>query len=123
LKESDFVVTHIKGADLMAHDNRPLDKLAFIEQIDRMLQKIIDGIETPEDTYIAITADHSTPCAIREHSADPVPVLISGRGVLADDSETFGERSCAHGGLCRIRANDFLLSILDLIGVTYRFGS
>ena len=123
LKESDFVVTHIKGADLMAHDNRPLDKLAFLEQTDRMLQKIIDGIETPEDTYIAITADHSTPCAIREHSADPVPVLISGRGVLTDDSETFGERSCAHGGLCRIRANDFLLLILDLIGVTYRFGS
>lgn len=123
LKESDFVVTHIKGADLMAHDNRPLEKLAFIERTDRMLQKIIDGIETPEDIYIAITADHSTPCAIREHSADPVPVLINGTGVLADDSETFGERSCAHGGLCRIRANDFLLSILDLIGVTYRFGS
>jgi len=123
LKEADFVVTHIKGADLVSHDNKPREKLAFIERTDRMLQTIIDGLEASQETFIAITADHSTPCAIREHSADPVPVLIHGEGVLTDDVETFGERSCAHGGLCRIRANDFLLSILDLMGVTYRFGS
>jgi len=123
LKEADFVVTHIKGADLVSHDNKPREKLAFIERTDRMLQTIIDGLEASQETFIAVTADHSTPCAIREHSADPVPVLIHGEGVLTDDVETFGERSCAHGGLCRIRANDFLLSILDLMGVTYRFGS
>ena len=123
LKQADFVVTHIKGADLMAHDNRPRKKLEFIEQIDGMLQKIIDKLDNPHDTFIAVTADHSTPCAIREHSADPVPVLIHGEGVLVDDVRSFGERACAHGGLCRIRANDFLLSILDLMGATYRFGS
>jgi len=123
LKEADFVVTHIKGADLVSHDNKPREKLAFIERADRMLQTIIDGLEASQETFIAVTADHSTPCAIHEHSADPVPVLIHGEGVLTDDVETFGERSCAHGGLCRIRANDFLLSILDLMGVTYRFGS
>lgn len=123
LGESDFVVTHIKAADLMAHDGKPGEKSAFLERTDRMLRKIIDGMENPQDVYIAITADHSTPCAIREHSADPVPVLIHGEGVLIDEVETFGERSCARGGLCRVRANDFLLSILDLMGVTYRFGS
>jgi 2,3-bisphosphoglycerate-independent phosphoglycerate mutase len=123
LKQADFVVTHIKGADLMAHDNRPRQKLEFIEQIDGMLQNIIDKLDNSHDTFIAVTADHSTPCAIREHSADPVPVLIHGEGVLVDDVGSFGERACARGGLCRIRANDFLLSILDLMGATYRFGS
>ncbi len=123
LDEADFVVTHVKGADLMAHDGKPREKLAFLERIDEMLQKIIDGLENPRDTYIAITADHSTPCIIREHSADPVPVLIHGEGVLVDEVDSFGERACARGGLCRIRANDFLLSILDMMGVTYRFGS
>jgi 2,3-bisphosphoglycerate-independent phosphoglycerate mutase len=123
LKKSDFVVTHVKGADLVSHDNKPREKAAFLERIDRMLQKIIDGLGNPQDTHIAITADHSTPCAIREHSADPVPVVIYGEGVLVDDVTVFGERSCARGGLCRIHANDFLLSILDLMGVTYRFGS
>jgi len=123
LQEADFVVTHVKGADLVSHDNKPREKLEFIERTDRMLQKIIDGIEDPDNTYIAVTADHSTPCAIHEHSADPVPVLIHGTGVLVDDVEAYGERACAHGGLCRIRANDFLLSIFDLMGATYRFGS
>jgi 2,3-bisphosphoglycerate-independent phosphoglycerate mutase len=123
LEESDFVVTHIKGADLMAHDSKPREKLAFLERTDKMLQKIIDGLENPQEVYIAITADHSTPCSIREHSADPVPVLIHGEGTLTDAVETFGERTCARGGMCRIMANDFLLSILDLMGVTYRFGS
>jgi 2,3-bisphosphoglycerate-independent phosphoglycerate mutase len=123
LKTADFVVTHIKGADLVSHDNQPHEKAAFLERTDKMLQKIIDGIENPQDTHIAITADHSTPCAIREHSADPVPVAIYGEGVLVDDVTVYGERSCARGGLCRIHANDFLLSILDLMGVTYRFGS
>jgi 2,3-bisphosphoglycerate-independent phosphoglycerate mutase len=108
---------------LVAHDDKPREKAAFIERTDKMLQKIIDGIENPQETHIAITADHSTPCAIREHSADPVPVAIYGEGVLVDDVTSFGERSCAHGGLCRIHANDFLLSILDLMGVTYRFGN
>jgi 2,3-bisphosphoglycerate-independent phosphoglycerate mutase len=123
LGEADFVVTHIKGADLLSHDNKPHEKQEFIERIDEMLRKIIEGLREPENTYIAITADHSTPCAIHEHSADPVPVLIHGAGVLVDDVQTFGERACAHGGLCRIRANDFLLSIFDLMGATYRFGS
>jgi 2,3-bisphosphoglycerate-independent phosphoglycerate mutase len=123
LKESDLVVLHVKGADLMAHDGRPRDKLVFLERVDIMLRKIIDGLDTPQETHIAITSDHSTPCMIGEHSADPVPVLIHGAGVLVDAVETYGERACARGGLCRIRANDFLLSILDLMGVTYRFGS
>ena len=123
LQQADFVVTHVKGADLMAHDSRPREKLKFIERVDGMLQRIIDSYDTPQDVLIAVTADHSTPCAIREHSADPVPVLIHGEDVLVDDVKSFGERACAHGGLCRIRANDFLLSIFDLMGATYRFGS
>lgn len=123
LKEADLVVTHVKAADLMAHDNKPKEKMAFIERVDRMLQRTVNELEHPDQMYVAITADHSTPCCIREHSADPVPVLIHGRGALVDTVETYGERACAHGGLCRIRANDFLLSLLDLMGATYRFGS
>jgi 2,3-bisphosphoglycerate-independent phosphoglycerate mutase len=123
LKQSDLAVIHLKAADLMAHDNRPKEKMAFIERSDRMLQKILRDIERPERTYVAITADHSTPCSIREHSADPVPVLIHGEGVLVDAVDSYGERACARGGLCRIRANDFLLSLLDLMGATYRFGN
>ena len=123
LRDNDFVVTHVKAADLMAHDGKPLGKKAFIERTDGMLKKIIDGLDNAGETLISVTADHSTPCSIREHSADPVPVFIHGQGVLVDEVSAFGERACARGGLCRIRANDFLLSLFDLMGVTYRFGS
>ena len=81
------------------------------------------ALEDPEHTYIGLTADHSTPCAAREHSADPVPVVISGDDVLVDDVERYGERYCAKGGLSRINANEFLLTLLDYIGATYRFGA
>jgi 2,3-bisphosphoglycerate-independent phosphoglycerate mutase len=52
-----------------------------------------------------------------------VPVVISGDDVLTDQVEQYGERACASGGLCRINANEFLLTLLDYVGVTYRFGA
>jgi len=72
--------------------------------------------------YVGVTSDHSTPCRLREHTADPVPVLIYGEDVLTDGVKEYGERACARGGLSRINANEFLLILLDLLGVTYRFG-
>jgi len=52
-----------------------------------------------------------------------VPVVICGDDVLVDGVERYGERDCARGGLLRINANEFLLTLLDFIGVTYRFGA
>ena len=123
LRDCNFVVVHIKGADIASHDNDPRGKIEFIEKVDAMVGKVMDALEDPEQTYVGLTADHATPCATREHSADPVPVVISGDDVLVDDVERYGERDCAKGGLCRINANEFLLTLLDYVGVTYRFGS
>jgi 2,3-bisphosphoglycerate-independent phosphoglycerate mutase len=52
-----------------------------------------------------------------------VPVLLWGRDVLTDEVSSFGERSCMAGGLGRINANQYLLSLLDVMGMTLRFGS
>jgi 2,3-bisphosphoglycerate-independent phosphoglycerate mutase len=123
LRDCNFVVVHIKGTDIASHDNDPQGKIAFIERMDAMVGKVLEALEDPEHTYIGLTADHSTPCAAREHSADPVPVVISGDDVLVDDVERYGERYCAKGGLSRINANEFLLTLLDYLGATYRFGA
>lgn len=123
LRECNFVVVHVKGADIASHDNDPRGKIEFLERVDAMVGKVLEKLEVPEKTYIGLTADHATPCAIREHSADPVPVVVSGDDVLVDGVERYGERDCARGGLLRINANEFLLTLLDFIGVTYRFGS
>ena len=123
LRDCNVVVVHIKGADIASHDNDPAGKIEFLERVDTMVGKVVQTLEHPEQTYMGLTADHSTPCAIREHSADPVPVVVAGDDVLVDSVERYGERDCARGALSRINANEFLLTLLDLIGVTYRFGA
>ena len=47
-----------------------------------------------------MTADHATPCLLRGHSDDPVPLLLVGAGVPPSGAPTkFGERSAAAGAL------------------------
>src|SRR5436309_14863013 len=58
------------------------------------------------DVFTALTADHSTPVALKEHSGDPVPLTIFGEGVRLDDVLDFDERSMAHGALGRICGQD-----------------
>jgi len=60
---------------------------------------------------------------VREHTGDPVPVLIHGPGVRVDEVERFDERSCARGGLGRIRGKDLLPIIADLMGKGRKFGA
>ena len=75
------------------------------------------------DTLIAITADHSTPCEVKEHSGDPVPVVIWGKGVRPDKQLTYGETSCSMGGLGRITGKDYFHILIDLMGFSQKFGA
>ena len=120
LKVHDLVVLHVKGTDILSHDNRPLDKMHFIEKIDEMLGILLSQID--DNVYVGLAADHATPCEVGEHTADPVPVTIYGPDVLTDNVSGYSERSCQRGGLCRLTANQFLLTLLDFMGFTYRYG-
>ncbi len=95
LETKDFVLVNIKGADESGHDGLVTQKKAFIERVDGALAPLLDL----KDCIIIVCADHSTPCCIKDHSADPVPVLIRGEGVRVDDVVRFDERS-----LCERRA-------------------
>jgi 2,3-bisphosphoglycerate-independent phosphoglycerate mutase len=119
LKTRDFVLVNIKGADESGHDGLALQKKAFIEKVDVVLEPLLDL----NDCIIVICADHSTPCCIKDHSADPVPVLIHGEGVRGDDVTEYGERSCAQGGLCRITGAGLLPTAIDLINQAHKYGA
>jgi len=119
LRTKDFVLMNIKGTDESGHDGLFEQKKTFIEKIDPLLEPLL-GLT---DTIIIITGDHSTPCCIKDHSADPVPVLIRGEGVRMDDVVRYDECSCAKGGLCRIRGVDLLPIALDLINKSHKFGA
>ena len=119
LKTKEFVLMNIKGADESGHDGLAEQKRDFIEKIDPLLEPLL-GLK---DTIIIICGDHSTPCTIKDHSADPVPVLIRGDGVRMDDVFHYDEYHCAKGGLNRIRGTDLLPIALDLINKSHKFGA
>ncbi len=70
----DYFFIHFKETDLPGHDNKPLDKVRMIEILDKeffsFLKGFIDG------KRLIITADHTTSCRRKGHTADPVPVLV-----------------------------------------------
>jgi 2,3-bisphosphoglycerate-independent phosphoglycerate mutase len=119
LERKDFVLVNIKGADESGHDGLATQKKAFIEKIDTVLEPLLDI----RDCIVIVCADHSTPCSIKDHSADPVPVLIYGEGVRVDDVKEYGERTCARGGLCRITGAGLLPTALDLINQAHKYGA
>ena len=119
LSRKDFVLVNIKGADEAGHDGKSIQKRDFIEVIDAALAPLLDL----EDTLIVVCADHSTPCSVKDHSADPVPVVIRGPGVRTDRTTRFDEVSCAEGGLHRIRGRDLMPIILDLINKSHKYGA
>ncbi|MBX4196429.1 2,3-bisphosphoglycerate-independent phosphoglycerate mutase [Candidatus Pacearchaeota archaeon] len=70
----DYFYVHFKETDIPGHDNKPHEKVHMIELIDQyffsFLQKFIGTHK------LVITGDHTTACARKAHTADPVPVLV-----------------------------------------------
>jgi 2,3-bisphosphoglycerate-independent phosphoglycerate mutase len=105
--KAGVVFIHLKGPDEPGHDGDAEKKVAAIEAIDEhFVRPLLDSVE-PSDMVVA-TCDHATPCSLRIHSADKVPLAISGGGIAADGQHFFGERFAAAGGLRVRRATDLV---------------
>ncbi len=113
LQTYDFVFLHIKGCDIFGHDGDASGKKKFIERIDSALKPLLKL----KDTLIVITADHSTPCCMKDHSGDAVPVLIAGPSVRSDSVSKFEERSCING---YYRFNSGLELMNEILNLTAR---
>jgi 2,3-bisphosphoglycerate-independent phosphoglycerate mutase len=108
LEEYDGLYVHLKGPDLFGHDGDPKGKAACVEAIDRLyFGPLVKALRLP-DYVIAVTADHSTPCDIKAHSADPVPLLISSGGLEPEGALQFGESEAAKGLLGKLRGPELV---------------
>lgn len=87
------------------------------------MDEVIGKVMELEDVYFILTADHSTPIAVMDHTGDPVPLVIKGPGVRVDAVNQFHERAAASGGLCRIRGSDIMNILLDLMNRSSKFGA
>lgn len=112
LKTHDFVILNFKGTDVAGHDGDPLLKKSVIERVDRVLSPLKGLLE---DTVIAITGDHSTPCSMKDHSGDHVPILFVTSGNLRDHVTHYDEISCMEGALeiSSINVMDYLLQLSE----------
>jgi len=119
LNTHDFVLVNIKGADEAGHDGNFEKKTKFLEEADTAFKDLL----SLKDVIIIVTADHSTPVSIKDHSADPVPILIHGPGVRMDDVAHYNELIAYKGGLHRIRGLDVMPIAHDLINKAKKFGA
>jgi 2,3-bisphosphoglycerate-independent phosphoglycerate mutase len=113
LRSFDFVFVHVKAADSLGEDGNFEGKRDFIEKIDQAASLLND---LSEDTLLVVTADHSTPCEMKAHSGDPVPIMFRGSSVRVDTVVAFNERACPQGGFGFIRGKDIMPQVMNLLG-------
>lgn len=120
LEEYDFVFTHVKATDSLAEDGNAEGKKAFIEKCDEAAEILRD---LPNNVLLVITADHSTACELKAHTADPVPILFCSHHVRVDNVSVFSESAFANGGLGRMVGADVMPEILNIIGKLHLVGA
>jgi 2,3-bisphosphoglycerate-independent phosphoglycerate mutase len=104
----DIVYLHIKGPDEPGHDGDAIAKTKSLEAIDEGFFLPLVASGRLKDVTVAISADHATPCTMKAHSDDPVPLVISREGMRGDGTERFTEAAASKGSLGLLGGRDVL---------------
>ena len=108
LREGTVVYVHIKGPDEFGHDGDAVGKKRCIESIDTdFFSAVVDRVG---EVKVGVSCDHATPCTLKMHSADPVPLLVTttSRG----DAMRFTAKNSRRGSLGTMSGRDVLGSIV-----------
>lgn len=113
MKENECLYIHLKGPDLPGHDGDAERKKRTIEEIDReYYEKLLRKIDLSK-TVIAVTCDHATPCTIKAHGDDSVPIMISNPR-LRKNNERFNEKQAKKGEIEISNGNKLMPYLIDL---------
>ncbi|GIU86802.1 MAG: phosphoglycerate mutase [Acidimicrobiia bacterium] len=112
LRERDLFLVHVEATDEAGHQGLADVKVEALERWDRdVIGPVVDALEAAGEPYrVLLLPDHATPCAIRTHTADPVPYLLfdslaEGPGGAYTEAATAGcEPVPAHGLMARLVA-------------------
>lgn len=94
-EQFDFFFIHYKYTDKAGEDGNFAAKKKAIEDLDAALPILLK--KKPD--VLAITGDHSTPCALKGHSWHPQPVLLHSAVSGWDKLERFTETGANCGSL------------------------
>jgi 2,3-bisphosphoglycerate-independent phosphoglycerate mutase len=90
-----FFFIHFKYTDMHGEDGNFDGKKKAIEDFDAALPILL----RKKPDVLAITGDHSTPCAVKGHSWHPQPVLVHSALSGSDKLERFTETGANLGSL------------------------
>jgi len=113
-KKYDYAYIHFKETDVPGHDNKPQEKKAMIELIDKRFFSFIRNFCEKYKIKLAVTADHATPCRLKSHSSDPVPLLVFENSMKQPNQQKFSEKDAMKGSLGKIYGKE----LLRVIGFT-----
>lgn len=114
LLHDPFVYVHLKGPDEPGHDGDAPRKRDVVERLDQFFMgPFLEGLNLDE-VLIAVTADHSTPCILKGHSDDPVPLLVAGGTIRPTGAiaSKFSEGTARAGSLGEILGRDLVPMML-----------
>jgi len=94
-KKFDNYLIHFKEIDIPGHDNKPKEKKKMIELVDKEFFKFLRN--KVDDLELVVTGDHASPCELKAHAVDPVPMIHFGKG-KNDDVKRFTEHECINNG-------------------------
>ena len=104
----DFFFIHYKYTDKYGEDGNFAAKKKAIEDFDAALPILLGK----QPDVLAITGDHSTPCALKGHSWHPQPVLLNSAISGSDKLERFTETG-ANSGSLGVFAAKFLIRLMQ----------
>jgi len=114
LKEVDLVYLHIEASDEAGHEGNYQLKTRTIEYLGSRVVKYILGEvdKMDEEVAVALIPDHSTPCALRTHTHDPVPFIIWRPGEKPDNVTSYDEESVKEGYYGLLKGDGFIKALL-----------
>lgn len=106
----DYFYIHFKETDIPGHDGKAEEKKKMLEVIDKEFFSFLKQLAGKEKFKVIVTVDHATPCSLKLHSSDAVPLLVYGSG--KDSTVKFTEAEAKKGKLGKINSSNIINLIL-----------
>ena len=117
LEARDFLFLHVEAPDEGGHMGDAQKKVEAIENVDeKVVGPLLEGLRAAGGAWrMLVMPDHPTPCALKTHTAEPVPFVVY---VSSDDqkprglSRGYNERDAREQGIFIPEAHTLLDRLL-----------